>query len=78
MTDDRAERVAAIRRISAGSGNKLRRSRAERRAGAFKESPELERLVELREKNPDRYDAVVSPSMRTTIGFYESAKRAHE
>jgi hypothetical protein len=75
--EERAARGAAMGRISSGSGNKERRSRAERIAGAFRENPELERLIELREKSPDRYDAL-SPTLKLATGYYLEAKKAHE
>jgi hypothetical protein len=78
--EDRAARAASMARISAGSGADNRtpeQRRAQARAKGFKENPQLERLIEMRSTHPDRYDAL-SPSFRMAVGYYESAKRAHE
>jgi hypothetical protein len=78
--EERAARAESMARISAGSGADNRtpaRRRAQAKAKGFKENAQLERLIEMREKQPDKYDSL-SPSFRMAVGFYESAKKAAE
>jgi hypothetical protein len=78
--EERAARAESMARISAGSGADNRtpaRRRAEAKAKGFKENPQLERLIEMREKQPDKYDAM-SASFKMAVGYYEAAKKAHE
>lgn len=42
-----------------------------RRAEAFRRDGQLERLMEMRSSDPQRFAAVITPSLRMRLGFYE-------
>ncbi len=46
-------------------------------ARSYRPDEEYDRLIEMRESNPDRYDKIVSPALRMSVGYYEVSKTAH-
>lgn len=54
-----------------------RRSLDERRAEGFKRDETMERLLELKTKDPDRFDRT-SADLKVQLGYYTNAKEAAE
>lgn len=53
------------------------RSRDERRGSGFKSDAGMERLLELKEKNPAEFNKL-SASLKVQLGYYANAKEAAE
>ncbi len=51
--------------------------RDKRRASGFQPDPEMERLLEMREKEPEKFDRLGS-SFVMQVGYYQSRKAAAE
>jgi hypothetical protein len=47
-------------------------------ASAYRPNDEYDRLIAIRESDWARYDSMVNPTLRISIGYYETAKTAHE
>ncbi len=52
--------------------------RDKRRASGFQPDPEMERLLRLKADNPDRFERIVGSSKLIELGYYQSARAAHE
>ncbi len=55
--------------------------RRRERAATYRPSPELDRLIELRDSERERdralFDRIITPATRMALGTYEAAKAAH-
>lgn len=76
MTTDREHLAAARRdvsdRLASGFTDATKAERKQAAAAAaFKPSPELDRLIELRDTDPAAY-AALPTHVRLNVGFYES------
>ena len=52
--------------------------RDKRRASGFQVDPELEAMLKLKADDPDKFERIASPNLHMQLGFYESARAAHE
>ena len=52
--------------------------RDKRRATGWQPDPELERLLALKQDNPDRFERITSPNKLMELGYYASGKVAAE
>lgn len=52
--------------------------RDQRRATGFVEDPRLEQLLEMKEKQPDKFERIASANVHMELGYYASAKAAAE
>lgn len=72
----RQKELQALIEKAAERGNE--RERLTKIASGYRLNDEYDRLIAIRESDWARYDSMVTPTLRISIGYYEVAKTAHD